>query len=99
MEARFAVYPVSDTGAWVLAAFKDPKTWMNKDMRLCTEWLSTRDMAHIASGVTGLNVRCLEVTWPQFHDSRYAPWAGAEDIYLNYLFFITVSTPFDEIDL
>jgi uncharacterized protein YbjT (DUF2867 family) len=98
IEARFAVYPVSDTGAWVLAALKDPNTWMNKDMRLCTEWLSTRDMASIASEATGKQVQCLEISLPQFHETKYAPWAGAEAIYLNYLFYVTVSTLFDGID-
>lgn len=90
IKAPIFVFPVRDMGAWVLAAFKDPETWMNKDMRLVTEWLSTREMARIASNVTGKEIRCLEVNEELFHESQNAPWLGAKSVYLNYLFFVKV---------
>jgi hypothetical protein len=88
--ARFFVFPVKDTGAWVRAAFNDPDTWINNDMRIVSEWLSARDMANIASKVTGKNVKCLELDQAGFEASKNQPWPGAEDIYLNFLFFVTV---------
>jgi uncharacterized protein YbjT (DUF2867 family) len=88
--ARFFVYPVRDTGAWVRAAFNDPDTWVNKDMRIVTEWLSSRDMASIASKVTGKNITNLELDQAGFEASKDLPWPGAEDIYFNFLFFVKV---------
>jgi hypothetical protein len=88
--ARFFVYPVGDTGAWVRAAFNDPDTWINNDMRIVTEWLSARDMSSIASKVTGKNITNLELDQAGFEASKDLPWPGAEDIYLNFLFFVKV---------
>jgi NmrA-like family len=83
-------FPVNDTGAWVLVAFKDPETWIGKDIRIVTEWLSTRDMAVIMSRVTGKKVSVLELDQAGFDASKNAPWPGAEEIYLNMLFFVKV---------
>jgi hypothetical protein len=88
--APIFAYPAKDTGAWVMAAFKDPETWIGKDMKVVTEWISTREMAAIASRVTGKNVSCLELDEAAFDATRNAEWPGAEEIYLNMLFFVKV---------
>ena len=88
--APIFTYPVRDTGAWMLAAFKDPETWIGKDMRVVTEWLTTREMAAIASRVTGKNVSCIELDEAGFEATKNAPYPAAEEIYLNMLFFVKV---------
>jgi hypothetical protein len=62
---------VDDTGAWVTAAFLDPETWIGKDMRLVTEWLSTREMANIASRVTGKKIVPMELDEETFYASMH----------------------------
>ena len=74
----------------MLAAFKDPETWIGKDMRVVTEWLTTREMAAIASRVTGKNVSCIELDEAGFEATKNAPYPAAEEIYLNMLFFVKV---------
>lgn len=86
-DAPNMAYPVNDTGAWVTAAFNDPDTWIGKDMRVVTEWLSTREMAKIASRVSGKNVVPLELDEEAFKATKDADYPGAEEIYLNFLFF------------
>jgi uncharacterized protein YbjT (DUF2867 family) len=62
---------VDDTGAWVTAAFLDPDTWIGKDMRLVTEWLSTREMAAIASRVSGKKIVPMELDEKTFYASMH----------------------------
>ena len=86
--AKNFLYPASQTGAWVLRAFLSPAQWLNKDMRIVTEWLSLRDLANIASRVSGKKVVPMELTEEQFHQTRTAGYPGAEEFYLNFLFFV-----------
>jgi hypothetical protein len=88
--APIFAYPAWDTGAWVLAAFKDPETWIGKDIRVVSEWLTTREMAAIASRVTGKKVEPLELDQAGFEATRNAPYPGAEEIYLNMVYFVNV---------
>ena len=60
-------------------------------MRIVTEWLTTREMAATASRVTGKKVMCLELDQAAFEATKDAPWPGAEEIYLNMLFFVKVA--------
>jgi len=87
-DAPIFCFPANDTGAWVLAALKDPETWIGKDMRVVSEWLSTREMAAIASKVSGKKISPLELDQAGFEATRNAPWQGAEEIYLNMVFFV-----------
>jgi len=83
-------YPAHDTGAWVVAAFNDPQRWVDEDMRIVTEWWSARQLAEIMSKVSGKKVIPMDLTMEEFEKTRYADWPGAEDIYLNMLFFVQV---------
>lgn len=83
-------FSASETGAWVLAAFKDPKTWIGKDIRLVTEWLSARDMAAIAARVSGNKVEPLELDEAAFEQTKHATWPGAEEFYYNMKLFMNV---------
>ena len=89
--AKNFVYPVSDTGAWVHAAFSHPEDWLNQDMRIATEWLSSRDFADIASKVTGKKVRPMELTEDQFSQTRNAGWIPCSLLFVpGYLSLIRV---------
>ena len=67
-----------------------PHRWINKDMRLVTECLSTRQMAEIASEVAGKKLTDMELDEAAFEKTKDAEWPGAEDMYLNFMFFIKV---------
>jgi hypothetical protein len=71
--AKMFMYPADETGAWVTAAFLDPGTWIGRDMRLVTEWLSTREMAAIASRVSGKHVLPMELDEESF---ELEEWVG-----------------------
>jgi uncharacterized protein YbjT (DUF2867 family) len=85
------MYPADDTGAWVTAAFMDPETWIGKDMRLVTEWLSTRDMAEIASRVSGKKVLPMELDQAAFEATQYTD-PMAEELYKSKLWAVNVHT-------
>jgi len=68
--AKMFIYPADETGAWVTAAFLDPGTWICRDMRLVTECLSTREMAAIASRVSGKHVLTMELDEESFEASK-----------------------------
>jgi hypothetical protein len=87
---KIFVYAAGETGAWVLAALKDPKTWIGKDMRIVTEWLSARDMATIVGRVSGKKVEPLELDEAAFEGTKNAQYPGAEEFYYNMKFFMTV---------
>jgi len=65
--AKLFLFSVEDTGAFVMAAFLNPNEWIGKDMRIVTEWLSTREMAEIASRVSGKNVVPMEIDYAAFN--------------------------------
>jgi len=73
-DAPFAVYPASETGIWVLAAFKNPKEWLNNDMRITSEFLSAREMAKTITEVSGKTVHVQEITPEQFETLRGNPF-------------------------
>jgi uncharacterized protein YbjT (DUF2867 family) len=88
--AKNPCFSVDDTGAWVVAAFLDPETWIGKDLRVVTEWLSTRDMASIASRVVGKKVVPMELDEASFDATKDADYPGAEELYKNLKYFATV---------
>jgi NmrA-like family len=48
-------------GAFVLAAFLHPEQWLNKDLRVTTDFYSARDIAAVFSEVSGKTVHIQEV--------------------------------------
>jgi hypothetical protein len=83
------MYPADETGAWVTAAFLDPGTWIGRDMRLVTEWLSTREMAAIASRVSGKHVLPMELDEESFESSRNGSEI-AEELYKSKRWAVNV---------
>jgi len=84
-------YPARDTGAWVVAALNDPDRWINKDLRVVTEWLTTRQMAETMSKVTGKTVLHMDLDQAGFERTKDGDYPGAAELYLNLLFFIKVA--------
>ncbi|KAF8496951.1 NmrA-like family domain-containing protein 1 [Gautieria morchelliformis] len=60
-DAPFAVYSVAETGAFALAAFLHPETWLEKDIRITTDFLSAREMAKLVSDVSGKTIHVSEI--------------------------------------
>jgi uncharacterized protein YbjT (DUF2867 family) len=89
--AKTFLYPVDDTGAWVAAAFTDPDTWIGKDMRLVTEWLSTREMAAIASRVSGKKVLPIELDQAALEAASRTGNPVDEELYRSKLFAVKVA--------
>lgn len=61
-----------------------------KDMKIVSEWLTTREMASTASKITGKKILPTELNEAGFEATKNAPYPGAEEIYLNMLFFVKV---------
>ena len=72
------------------AAFSDPNTWIGKDMRLVTEWLSTREMAAIASRVSGKTILPMELDEEAFQASKYTGNPLDEELWKSKLFAVQV---------
>ena len=81
---------MDDTGAWVTAAFEDPDTWIDKDMKVCAEWLSTREMAEISSKVTGKKVLPIEMDEKEFHAQRDSDDPITAELYRSKAFVVEV---------
>lgn len=81
---------MDDTGAWVTAAFNDPNTWLGKDMRLVTEWLSTREMAAIVSRVSGKTILPMELDEEAFQATKYTGNPLDEELWKSKLFAVQV---------
>jgi len=74
----------------VTAAFEDPKTWIGKDMRVCVEWLSTRQMAEISSRVTGKKVLPIEMDEATFHSQKDSKDPTTAELYRSKAFVVQV---------
>ena len=61
---------VSLIGAFVLAAFLHPETWLEKDMRIATDFLSAREIARTISEVTGKTVHIQEIDAKAFDATK-----------------------------
>ena len=59
-------------------------------MRIVSEWITTREMTATASRITGKKVVPMELDQAAFEATRNAPYPGAEETYLNMLFFVKV---------
>ncbi|KAL0580416.1 hypothetical protein V5O48_001569 [Marasmius crinis-equi] len=82
-------FSVSDFGAWVVPAFREPEKWTGKKIKLVTEFLSIRDLATQFSEVTGEKAGvALEMTREEFEASRYADHPAAEFMYLSWEYVI-----------
>ncbi|TDL23042.1 NAD(P)-binding protein [Rickenella mellea] len=80
-----AGFAVEDLGAWVLASFKNPDEWKNKDMRINADRFTPRQFVKIIEEVSGQSITLRETDDAVFEKAKDIP--GMHDIYLNIKFF------------
>ncbi|KAF8587045.1 NmrA-domain-containing protein [Ramaria rubella] len=90
-DAPFAIYSVADTGAYALAAFLHPETWLNQDIRITSEYLSTREIAKALSDVSGKTVHVLEIDEKAFATLKGNPLP--EELHSNMETLFAYTTP------
>ncbi|KAF8587047.1 hypothetical protein K439DRAFT_1614609 [Ramaria rubella] len=61
---------VTLSGAYALAAFLHPQKWVNKDIRIASEFLSAKDIAKIFNEVSGKTVYVPEIDHKAFAASK-----------------------------
>ncbi|PVF98002.1 NAD(P)-binding protein [Serendipita vermifera] len=77
----------SDIGAWALVAFKNPEQWIGKDMKVCTEWKTAREIYKILEEELGAKVVYNEVDEEQWKAVRYSGLPFIEETWLNMQWF------------
>ncbi|KAG8830624.1 NmrA-like domain-containing protein 1 [Serendipita sp. 400] len=55
------IIAASDIGYWALAVFKNPEEWIGKDFKLCTEWLTPREIVKLVEEAIGEPISVDEV--------------------------------------
>jgi hypothetical protein len=65
----------------IQVAFLDPDTWKDKHMRIVTEWLSTCEMAEIASRVTRKKVVPQEIEEAIFLGTKNTKYLVANKLF------------------
>ncbi|PVF95815.1 NAD(P)-binding protein [Serendipita vermifera] len=77
-----AIY-AGDIGKWGLVAFKDPKTWVGKDMKVITEWITPREIAQIVEEELGEKTVIKEVDDEKWKAMRHEV-PNFEELWLNF---------------
>ncbi|KAG8805137.1 hypothetical protein FRC17_005712 [Serendipita sp. 399] len=77
-----------DIGIACLEAFKHPDQWLDKDMRIISEWRTPREIAQIVGKELDVQVSIKEVDDEQWKKNRELP--NFEELWLNMeLFYVT----------
>jgi len=95
-DAKIPVIAASDIGAWALVAFKNPREWIGKDMKVATEWITPREIGKLISEETGEKVDIKEVDdtkWKALRTKEY------EEMWLNLQIFYTAEPDYRDVDL
>ncbi|KAH7072325.1 NAD(P)-binding protein [Auriculariales sp. MPI-PUGE-AT-0066] len=71
-ETPILLYSVEQTGAWVLAAFKNPTTWIGKDIYAVSDVLSSAQIAMALSKAIQKRIVPREVTDAEFHAQAHS---------------------------
>jgi len=75
-------YAVADTGAYVLAAFKDPGRWIGKDIKILTEIFTPRQLVALVEELSGKKIELKEISYESFGESKNGGPFAAE-LYAN----------------
>jgi uncharacterized protein YbjT (DUF2867 family) len=89
-DAKLFAFSGREIGAWVTEAFLHPTKYIDSDLKLVVEWLTTREMAKTASRVTGLDVRPRECTEEDLEKTQ-SKGEIYIDLYRMTRYYITVS--------
>lgn len=85
---KVPVFACYDTGGWVLQAFKNPETYLGKDLPAVSQYLTYPEIVQTVTNVTGKSCRFQEVPLEAF---RHFGFPGAEELALNLQFFNDIS--------
>jgi hypothetical protein len=72
----------------VLAAFKNPDEWINKDLRITSEFLSARQISEAINDVSGKTVHVQEVSPEMFQTFKGNPLP--EELHAKYAIVVTL---------
>ncbi|KIM28638.1 hypothetical protein M408DRAFT_69369 [Serendipita vermifera MAFF 305830] len=95
-DGKIPMIAASDIGGWALAAFKDPDTWIGKDMKIAVEYMTPKDIAARAASVFGEPVHVQHVSEEAWNASR-SP--GFEEIWLNLQTFYTAGPDYRDVEM
>ncbi|GJJ10506.1 hypothetical protein Clacol_004732 [Clathrus columnatus] len=87
----FAVNSAAETGAFVLAAFLHPEEWINKDIKIATDFLSPNRIAELMSEVSGRKVFVDQINKEQFDNDKSLP----EEVHNKYVLRVQPLTCFE----
>ncbi|KAH8113593.1 NmrA-domain-containing protein [Phellopilus nigrolimitatus] len=65
-DGPLGAFSVAETGAYVLAAFKNPKEWIGNDIRLLSEIINPRGFVETLRRVSGADVELIETSKADF---------------------------------
>ncbi|PVF92672.1 NAD(P)-binding protein [Serendipita vermifera] len=86
-DGPIAMITAADIGAWALVAFKNPEEWIGKDMKICTEWKTAREIFQILEEELGTKVSYTEVDEEQWKAVRHSGLPFIEIKWLNMQWF------------
>ncbi len=89
-DSKFFAFCGTEIGSWVTQVFLYPDRYLDRDIKLVVEWLTTREMAAAASRVTGLDVRPRECTVQELEKTQEQGEIFV-DLYRMTRYYITVS--------
>ncbi|KAI1611811.1 hypothetical protein EDD37DRAFT_658559 [Exophiala viscosa] len=69
-DCAFFAFSGREIGAWIVQVFVHPEQYLDKDVKLVVEWLTTRDMAATAAKVTGRDIRARECTEKELEQTQ-----------------------------
>jgi len=89
-DKQLFAYAVEDTGAFVVEAFNHPDKWINKQMKIASEFITPTQLNEVAKRICGPKFGFNHVDLEWF---RKSGMPGAEELYLNMKHFINNQEP------
>ncbi|KLO09041.1 NmrA-like protein [Schizopora paradoxa] len=86
-------YAVADTGAWVLAAFKDPSRFVGQDIKIITEIFTPRQFVALVEEIGGKKIEMKETSYEKFDEMKNGGLFAAE-LHGKYVFASSFSVIF-----
>ncbi|KZV93492.1 NAD(P)-binding protein [Exidia glandulosa HHB12029] len=80
-------YSVTQSGGWVLQAFKHPEQWIGKDMYAVSEYISPRTATETLRRVTGKSIKFEPLSVDAFEAMGKSDNPYVRELYLNFKFF------------
>jgi len=95
-DGKLPIIAATDIGGWAIQAFTNPDQWIGKDMKICNEWLSPREVAKMVSETIGEDVQIKEVDDEAFNAIRNPE---TEEMWLNLQCFYTGGPNYRDVEM